>query len=77
MDYFGFILVRKNMKKQIWAIGVFWFYVELFRLLFYKYIHGVGFITNRWCAVAVDVFRWQQFTFTDVWVWIMPKCTYK
>ena len=47
------------MQKQIWTTGVFWFYVELFYLLFYKYSHGFGFDANRRGAFAVDVFRGQ------------------
>ena len=77
MDYFGFVLVRKNMQKQIWTISVFWFYVELFCLLFYKYIYGIGIIANRWRAITVDVIWWQQSIITDVRIRTVPKCTYK
>ena len=64
------------MQKQIWAIGVFWIYVELFCLLLYKYFHGFEITANGWCAVAINVVWWQQFVITDVWVRAVPKRIY-
>ena len=64
------------MPKSVWATGVFWFYVELFHLLLYKYIHGFGTYADRWCAVAPDVIRRQQFIITDVRIRIMRKRTH-
>ena len=55
---------------------MFWFYVELFCLLLYKYFYGFGIVANRWGAVAINVFWWQQFVITDVWIRIVPKRKY-
>lgn len=65
------------MQESVWAIGVFWFYVELFRLLFYKYFHGAGIIAHGGRAIAVNVIWWQQSDIINVWFWTLPKCVYK
>ena len=64
------------MSQSVWSIGVFWFYVELFHLLFYKYFYGSGIDADRWGAIATDVFWWQQSIITDVWVRSVPERAY-
>ena len=64
------------MPKSVWAINVFWFYVELFHLLLYKYLYGFGADTNRWGTTAVNVFWWQQFIIPYVRVWFGTERTY-
>ena len=76
LDYYGIVLVRKNMPKQIWTIGMFRFYVELFHLLFYKYFNGVGITADGGGSITTDVFWWQQFIIPDVWIWAVPKRIY-
>ena len=76
MDYFGSVLVRQNVQEQVWPIGVFWFYVELFHLLFYKYLYGIRVGPNRRCAFTVDVLWRQQFIITDVRFWAMRERTH-
>ena len=39
-------------------------------------VYGFGIVTNRWGAVAIDVFWWQQFIITDVWVRTLSKRVY-
>ena len=76
MDNNDSVLVRENVPKSVWSIDVFWFYVELFHLLLYKYLYGFGVNADRRCAVAINVVRWQQFIITDVWIRIGAKCAH-
>lgn len=55
---------------------MFWFYVELFHLLLYKYLYGLRTDANSGGSVAIDVFWWQQFNIFAVWVRAMSKRTY-
>jgi hypothetical protein len=64
------------MQKSIWSIGLFWFYVELFHLLLYKYLDGVGADADGWGSFAIDVFWWQQFDITFIWFRFMSKCAH-
>ena len=64
------------MQKQVWSIGMFWFYVELFHLLLYKYLYGFGIDANGRRSFAINVFRWQQFDIITVWFRFMSKCTH-
>ena len=45
---------------------MFWFYVELFHLLFYKYLYGFRYGPNRRGAITAYVLWRQQFIITDV-----------
>ena len=64
------------MPKSVWTTNLFWFYVELFHLLFYKYLYGVGRYANCWGAVTAYVLWGQQFIITDVRIWTLRKCAY-
>lgn len=64
------------MPQSFWSIGVFWFYVELFHLLFYKYFNGSGIDADSWCTIAADVIWWQQSVITDVRVRSVPERVY-
>ena len=55
---------------------MFWFYVELFCLLLYKYLDGFGITANGGGAIAVNVVWWQQSVITNVWIRVMPKRIY-
>ena len=64
------------MPKQIWPTDMFWFYVELFHLLLYKYFNGAGADADGGRTATADVVRGQQFALADVWVWPVPERTH-
>ena len=76
MDYWDTVLVCENMPKSVWSTYVFWFYVELFHLLSYKYLYGFGVNANRWGAIATNVIWRQQSFIPYVWVWFGAKRPY-
>ena len=61
------------MPKSVRSADVFWFYVELFYLLLYKYLYGIGTYADGWGSFAINVFWGQQFDIITIRVWFMSK----